>query len=684
MKSKDYQYTKKRRGLSSIVGALLFVVLMVATFSVLAIALTTQTDIVETSRAVAATELKQQQEDFELDVFADPPVAGQAELHIEVRNEGQNSVEIFTVVVAEITDFANDFPTTLYDIPADSSFITPKDQQEILPPGLILLDLAVLPITDEFYTIKVISSLGKIRIFTIVCTNTECGSTGTGPGAGSLTELLFLDGPTGINTKTSTVVMFVTNTSDEIVTDVQPFRGFTGLDDCDFNDFWNEFVPQPGGTPETITDCEVLPNAPVDLNPHEVTIFKWDFTVGGDIDAEFQFCNYAIGTDPIPNPITSLPQSCDEITVIDPNDCGQPDCGPGGPGDTLPLDDRFITRPELFLTVPSPNGKKGSELTGPNPPISRSLWGANVVNPTDTTMFIYKITMTAYAPTANSNIVIIAPGGANDIECNPRSISPNVGVIIPGTQIQEAGDWSCPGENTIMWKNFSTPIQLDPNTVFPFLVKVEASNSGNDDIESVLVDSTVFTTSGSFGKGNYQTTWFQSGMYVNIYEADNIDSMLLDEINSSRSNIPCKDPQTFNIVLAEFDHDDLTFTNAGTKIVVNVPRAFSDAVVDELATTGILIEDNGPPELDEPSVTIHPDGTTQIIATVTEVLGNQPSPEAITLVFDATPPYVVEDQLMVMYTLAVGEGTGGATVGPLAEIVLHVVPTADPICIPDP
>ncbi len=63
MKSKDYQYTpKNRRGLSSIIGALLFVVLMVATFSVLGIALNSQTDIVETSRDIADLGLKQQQE----------------------------------------------------------------------------------------------------------------------------------------------------------------------------------------------------------------------------------------------------------------------------------------------------------------------------------------------------------------------------------------------------------------------------------------------------------------------------------------------------------------------------------------------------------------------------------------------------------------------------------------------
>ena len=65
MKFKDCQYSKKRRGLSTIVGALLFVVLMVATFSVLGIALNSQTEIATTSRDVADMDLKKQQEKFD-------------------------------------------------------------------------------------------------------------------------------------------------------------------------------------------------------------------------------------------------------------------------------------------------------------------------------------------------------------------------------------------------------------------------------------------------------------------------------------------------------------------------------------------------------------------------------------------------------------------------------------------
>jgi hypothetical protein len=65
--------SQKRRGLSSIVGALLFVVLMVAAFAVLGVALDSQTDIVDTGRIVADTGLKKQQENFRINSIVQLP-----------------------------------------------------------------------------------------------------------------------------------------------------------------------------------------------------------------------------------------------------------------------------------------------------------------------------------------------------------------------------------------------------------------------------------------------------------------------------------------------------------------------------------------------------------------------------------------------------------------------------------
>ncbi len=91
MKFKDHQFTPKRRGLSTIVGGLIFVVLMVSAFSMFGAVLETQSDMGETARIVANANLAQQQEDFTINVYTDSNQL----LTADVKNIGQNHVEIF-------------------------------------------------------------------------------------------------------------------------------------------------------------------------------------------------------------------------------------------------------------------------------------------------------------------------------------------------------------------------------------------------------------------------------------------------------------------------------------------------------------------------------------------------------------------------------------------------------------
>ena len=664
MKFKDCQYTtKKRRGLGTIVGGLIFLILMVSAFSMLGVALQTQSDMGEAARIVANANLARQQEDFKINVYTDSNQL----LTVDVQNLEQNVVEVFSLVITNQTGVvavADGYPVNIHDIPSNTSFVTSGKTENIVSTTPITLALAVNPGDIELYHFKVISSLGTIKTQSVSCDDTACGAIAS--AGGGLTATLFLDGPNAVNTKTSTAIMFVTNTSPVAITNVQPTAGFSPVF-CD--DLWT--VDVSGATEnlfvEDVDPCIVSPSSPITLDPHGTALFKWDGTIAGDIGAVFTFCSAVSGDHPDDGPITSGGPSCDSVTVIDPNDCDG--CGPGTDGTDTPLDDKFITRPELFLTIPSPFGSYGNPAGAE--PDSRAIWGANVVNPTDTVMLIHKITITAFAPTANNNILIVEPGGSSDLDCLPQDISPGNGTF-PGTKAQEAGFWSCPGENTIMWKNFANPIILPPQSVYPFIVNVQGDAGGNDDVESVLVDSTVVTTSGAFGKGNYQSTKYEYGMYASIYGHEDVDSVDISKIETERRNIPSDSIQKFRINLAETDHDASTWINAGTKIIVNVPRAFTEVAVDYTPgeTTGIIL---GAVDV-EPSVVIHPDGTTQIIATTNVNIGNTDFPEARTLTFTARAPIVATPQLMVMYTLAVGEGTNGNTVGPLAEIILQVDP----------
>jgi len=267
MKSKVCQFTpKKRRGLSSVVGALLFVVLMVATFSVLGVALNSQTDIVSTSRDIADIGLKKQQEAFDL-ISINQPLS--ENLEVSLINNGQNAAEMFTLIMTNKSDFGE--PTRTFEIPSDTSFLAPgaDEPTDIVETLNILLDIPAANVTER-YEFKVISSLGTIKKLIIDCNGDTmtCGPL-TGPiGTGALSAQLFLDGPTGVNGKISTVIMFIQNTGDATVYDLEPIRDCATM---------TETVPV-GGT-HTFFPCNLTPVGPTfipSLNAGAVAIFKWD------------------------------------------------------------------------------------------------------------------------------------------------------------------------------------------------------------------------------------------------------------------------------------------------------------------------------------------------------------------------------------------------------------------------
>ena len=108
---------QNRRGLSSVVGALFFVILMIAGFSVLSLALDAQTDIVTTQRIVSDTEIKKLQEQF--GVFASTD--GNNLLSVSVDNQGQNPVEISSIWIVNKT--LSDQPATRYAVTYDDAFV---------------------------------------------------------------------------------------------------------------------------------------------------------------------------------------------------------------------------------------------------------------------------------------------------------------------------------------------------------------------------------------------------------------------------------------------------------------------------------------------------------------------------------------------------------------------------------
>jgi hypothetical protein len=637
----------KRRGLSSIVGALIFVVLMVAAFAVLGVAMDTQTDIVDVNRDVADTGLKKQQENFVINSIVQN---NDDFLEVHVTNKAQNPTEIFTMVITNSSDSVDGFPTTTYDVPYDASFLPPFADQptNILEGSNLKMDITADGI-DEKYDIKLISSLGNVQTFSIICNDFSCGLSPSDPGVGGLNIQLLLDGATGVNTKITTVLMFVTNTGDATVPNVSPVKGCA--------DILSGVSPGPGD----FTACQMESPDPVDLQPGQTALFKWDGTVTGSIDDVFTFCNTADG-DTVSPPI----EECDTLTMIDPNDCGGCEGGGDG-GSTIILIDDLLIRPSLFLIIPSPFGI-------PNQPQTSQIqysgvWGVNVVNPTETPMTISKLTIAAYPPGSTPGAIPFKEG----IDaCEIEDISPGDTFNELSGNANEgrySGNWDCPLINVIMWENQTHPITIDPRSNKEFTARVKpGSVAGGDNLDAVIVQANVFTSSGSFGKVGYQTTMYDptSGPIANVYLSDTNDSR--NDIYSQRLNIFSNSTETFKVVFADMDNDDGTSIASGARLIVNVPREWKDVVVTN--STGFS----------GTSVVEHGDSSTQIIATADSPIGGPDDPDAKTITFTTEAPDVTEEglkRLYIMYVLADGvtEATPARSVGPLNEIVLQVLPT---------
>jgi len=220
MKFNNCQFTSKnRRGLATVVGTLLFVVIVVAIFSVSGVALNSQADIVSTSRDESDHALKKQQEDFFINTILQLPAGF---LQVNLTNQGQNAAEMFTVIMTNKSDVG--YPTRTFEIPSATSFLAPGDDKSTNIVSTLDLALATPGLgLRENYDFKVISSLGTIKKLSVTCDDTGlCGPVVPLIGPASLSAQLFLDGPIGINTKMSTVIMFVQNTGGVPLEDVYP------------------------------------------------------------------------------------------------------------------------------------------------------------------------------------------------------------------------------------------------------------------------------------------------------------------------------------------------------------------------------------------------------------------------------------------------------------------------------
>ena len=246
-----------RRGISTVVGSMFFVILMVAGFSAQSLALNAQTDIVSTQSIVSDIDVKKQQEAFTV-------LASTNEnniLSIGINNHGQNPVEISSIWILNktlSTQNATRYETNYVDAFVSSGFISN------------VLSTQSLAMISDTYDIKVVSSLGTIKLEELVV-NTEQPIT-------SLGSVLIANPSDIILGQNVTLAMIVTNIGQLAITDVTPSLPFVN-------------------SSATITNISGPNISNVDLIPGESFLFLWNYSVNGTSNTLVSFSNIANGTD---------------------------------------------------------------------------------------------------------------------------------------------------------------------------------------------------------------------------------------------------------------------------------------------------------------------------------------------------------------------------------------------------
>jgi len=392
--------------------------------------------------------------------------------------------------------------------------------------------------------------------------------------------------------------------------------------------------------PSAVLSSEIVSAPSIDLlKQTESGFFTWHYKVTGTVGNKVSFTNNASGTIMSTYTVESNNDS-DKIILREDE---------GGSGEEIVIKDELFGKPDIFMIFPNAMGDNE---------IDRPLWGVMVVNPTDQLMNISKVVITTLSPRATSSDKIFVDN------CHNKSDNTQPVTVAPTTDM-----WTCPESNQLMWRDISNPVIVQPRSVHPFLVRIGTDNLGSSmpDAGNILIQSLVFTTLGQFGKAGYGSTMHSSEVALpNVFLSRTTESVSSANMLGNITGILEGTSVVFNATLADMGDDATYGINAGTKLIINIPKDW---------TFNSISSYNG---FNTPTTQTFPDGSTQIVGELSSSIDAHN--EARTIKFYATAPSVSTAKMYIMYILADGTATGDSpsgvfSVGPIAETVLQVCPT---------
>ncbi|MGQ0606354.1 MAG: hypothetical protein ACT4OD_05325 [Candidatus Nitrosotenuis sp.] len=329
-----------RRGISTIIGSVFFLVLMTSGLSVSYLVIETQSDMIQAQQTIADSEIKKIQEKYLLSVSSDDTNGNR--LAVYVKNQGTNPLQIESIWIINKTQATQ--PAKKFDVAYTESVLAPGF-------GTELLQNYPLYMNPGIYDVKTISSIGTMQT-----TEVNVG------GANHIKAKLVMSPPDVRLGENATALLFVTNV------------GTTRL------------LNVTAGSITITPSSAVLSSSPIvqmksDLAPAESTVLSWKYRLLSPAGTNVTFSTFAQGVD---EPTRVTMQSNPEKNLVFMRDNSEP-------GSIVASD--LFARPELYLIIPNTFGDTNDS----------GLWGVNVVNPTDQPVYVSKIVISAQTSPANSN-----------------------------------------------------------------------------------------------------------------------------------------------------------------------------------------------------------------------------------------------------------------------------------------
>jgi len=498
----------KKRGISTIVGGIIFLVLLTAGFSAFFVAMDVQSDTIDAQRTISDSIIDKTQEQFTIAVATDETNNNQLGIH--VKNQGPNPVEISNIWIINKSE-ANQ-PIKKIEVDYSDAFIPPGY-------GSSILEHQPLYMLPNDYDIKVVSTLGTI----------EKSELKVGGVNYLQTELYALPADVRIG-ENATIALRVTNIGPSPVTNITP----------DFN------PPQIDQPPGWLVANQIVSPSSYDLIPGESAIFTWHVRLStlGTVGDKIQFTDSVTGTESATGYTVSSNTATDKIVIREDE---------GGGGDLIVLSQDLLARPEIFIISPSSWGK-GTSGAGAD---DKGVWGVNVVNPTIAPMKVSKVTITVLPPGANNNDKVF------DGSCDPETIYP-IGTNYWSCPTENQITWKVSPGNEVTIDPFSTqPFLVNLEAGNNLNVNLESM---------IVHASVFTTVGAFGKAGYESSMNGVQDSLVNVYLSKVINSTTNANINSTRVNIQEASLQFFNIVLADMDGAAGTFIEPGAHLIINVPK----------------------------------------------------------------------------------------------------------------